>query len=105
MESAWGDIQDLGDRYLGDLLAQQHLDLAFSPVELRGAEGAFQGTAQIAAKICSKDAGQRTWARSSTYCPYRITLSHSIGLTCSSRAQTQHRHWWRIRPACLRRRI
>ena len=45
-----------------------------------------EGTAQIAAKICSKDAGQRTWARSNTYCPYRITLSHSMGLTCSSRA-------------------
>jgi IS5 family transposase len=44
-----------------------------------------QGTAQIAAKICSKDAGQRTWARSNTYCPYRMTLSHSIGLTCPSR--------------------
>ena len=46
----------------------------------------IRATAQIAAKICSKDAGQRTWARSNTYCPYKITLSHSIGLTCSSSA-------------------
>jgi hypothetical protein len=42
-----------------------------------------KGTAQIAAKICSKDPGQRTWARSNTHWPYRITLSHWMGLTCS----------------------
>src|SRR5262249_29516159 len=34
---------------------------------------ANEGTAQVAAKICSKDAGQRTWARSSPPCPYGIT--------------------------------
>jgi hypothetical protein len=28
-----GDIQDLGDRRLGDFLAQQHLDLAYFPIE------------------------------------------------------------------------
>ena len=42
------------------------------------------GTAQIAAKICSKDGDHRIRSRSRMYCPYRMTLSHSMGLTCSS---------------------
>ena len=70
------------------LLGVAVLDLLYyRKRQLQGkGEGQFKGTAQIAAKICSKDAGQRTWARSNTYCPYKITLSHSMGLTCSSSA-------------------
>ena len=41
-----GDIQDLGDRCLGDLLAQQHPDLALFPIELRRTQGAFGTTEQ-----------------------------------------------------------
>ena len=51
-------------------------------------QGLNWGTAQIAAKISFKLLDQRTWVRSNRYCPYRMTLSHSMGLTWSSSAMS-----------------
>jgi hypothetical protein len=48
VQRAGGDLQDLGDRRLGNPLAQQHLDLALFPVELRRADGALRATEQAA---------------------------------------------------------
>ena len=53
----------------------------------------LKGTAQIAVEISFKEQGQRTWARSSTYWPYSMTLSHSMGLMCSSSATSILSSW------------
>src|SRR5262249_32810883 len=44
VQRARRDLQDLGDRRLGTPLAQQHLNLALFPIELRRAEGALRAT-------------------------------------------------------------